>query len=290
MTTFKRHVLGMGKRGVTRVGRIVSGIVLCWLLAFPAQGTPSSWTLGVFPIVTPVTLFQRFSPLAQHLAERLHHPVVLETARDFPTFVQRTSEARYEFLVTAPHFALRAEDEGHYRIVASLKRSLRGFYVVHRDSPLRNLEDLAGKVVATPPPQAIITAAGKLDLREVAGLDGERAPRFRAFRSHNAAYQAVLGGQVDAAVVSVNAVRRSLDQGAPLRILGKTRPLPNTAFLVRHDLEPKVAARVTAILTAMDSDPQGKRVLAKLGFPGYRPASLADYEILRPYLSLLELR
>ena len=286
----KRRIRGTGKRGVTRVGWIAVGMVLCWLLAFPAQGAPPPWTLGVFPIVTPVTLFQRFSPLAHYLGERLDHPVVLETAKDFPTFVQRTSQARYELLVTAPHFAVRAEDEGRYRIVASLKKSLRGLYVVHQDSPLRNLEDLAGKVVATPPPQAIITAAGKLDLREVVGLTGERAPRYRAFRSHNAAYQAVLGGQVDAAVVSVNAVRRALDRGAPLRVLGKTRPLPNMAFLVRRDLGPEVASRVAAILAAMDSDPQGRRVLAKLGFPGYRPASLADYEVLRPYLSLLERR
>ena len=280
----------MGSWGVTRLGRIVGGIVLCWLLALPAQGAPSAWTLGVFPIVTPVTLFQRFSPLAQYLAEHLDHPVVLETAKDFPTFLRRTSQARYELVVTAPHFALRAEDEGRYRIVASLKKSLWGLYVVHRDSPLQSLEDLAGKVVATPPPQAIITAAGRLDLEEVVGLTGERAPRYRAFRSHNAAYQAVLGGQVDAAVVSVNAVRRALDRAVPLRVLGKTRPLPNTAFLVRRDLGPEVASQVAAILSAMDSDPQGKRVLAKLGFPGYRPASLTDYEVLRPYLSLLERR
>jgi len=275
---------------MTRVGRIVGGIVLCWLLAFPAQGGAAPWVLGVFPIVTPVTLFQRFSPLTGYLAERLDHPLVLETAKDFPTFVQRTSQGRYELLVTAPHFALRAEDEGRYRIVASLKHSLRGLYVVHQDSPLQGLQDLAGKLVATPPPQALITAAGKLDLQEVVGLSGEKAPRYQAFRSHNAAYQAVLGGQVDAAVVSVNAVRRALDRGAPLRVLGKTRPLPNMAFLVRRDLGQEVAARVRAILTAMDSDPQGRRVLAKLGFPGYRPASLADYQVLRPYLSLLEQR
>ncbi len=252
-----------------------------------ADESAEPWKLGVFPIVTPVTLFKRFALLRDYLAERLAHSINLETARDFPTFVRRTSQRRYHLLITAPHFAVRAVEEGHYRIVASLKDPLYGLYVVRRDSPIEQLEQLAGRSLATPPPQALITAAGRLDLEEVVGLRGERAPRYLTFRSHNAAYEAVLGGQAEAAVVSANAVKVALARGAPLRVIGQTRPLPNMAFLVARSLGEETARRVVAVLVAMDDTDEGRQVLRRLGFPGYRPAGIEDYEVLRPYLRLL---
>lgn len=252
-----------------------------------ADEPPESWRLGVFPIVTPVTLFKRFAALRDYLAERLDHPLELETARDFPTFVRRTTQRRYHLLITAPHFAVRAVDEGHYRIVASLKQALRGLYVVRTDSPIERLQQLAGRALATPPPQALITAAGRLDLEQEVGLRGERAPRYLTFRSHNAAYQAVLGGQAEAAVVSANAVRAALARGTPLRVIGQTRPLPNMAFLVARSLGEATARRVVAALVALEDTDDGRRVLRRLGFPGYRPADIEDYEVLRPYLRLL---
>ncbi len=262
--------------------RPLAGFVLALCLAMPAAAAEAPpLKLGFFPIISTIALFKRFAPLQTWLSERLDREVVLETARDFPTFVRRTAAREYDIVVTAPHFALLAADSGRYRVVASLKKDLVGFIVVRRDSPIRTIDELAGKRVATPPRPAIITQAG-MDF-----LQGRLhpPPAFQAYRSHNAAYQAVLGGDADAAVVSVNAVKKAMKKGLPLRRIGATPPLPNMAVLVATDLPPAVGERLQQALVRMEDDPRGREVLRAIGFPGYRPATNADYEVTRPYLA-----
>lgn len=238
--------------------------------------------MGFFPLVSTVALFKRFSPLKNYLAERMGREITLETAKDFPTFVQRTAERRYDILVTAPHFAVRAVDSGEYRIVASSTKDVQVLLVVREDSPLAEPGLLAGKTVATPPATALMTMIGK-DYMKQQGLGGEHLPRYRAFKSHNAANQAVVSGEVDAAIASSNIVYKSIDRGMPLRVVGRGLKLPNMATLVATDLPPEVAEDLLRVVQGMGKDPVGRHVLKVIGLPEYKAAAAADYEVVRPY-------
>jgi phosphonate transport system substrate-binding protein len=244
--------------------------------------------LGIFPIVSTGALFRRFGPLRDYLALQLGRPVVIMTARNFPVFIKRTSQRQYDIVITAPHLAVRANDEGFYKIRASLNKALFGVYVVRRDSKLTSPKQFANKKIATPPPQAIITAAGKLDLKQVYGVEGKLSPVFIAKRSHNAAYQAVLGGEAEGAIVSINAVNVALKKGIPLKVLAKTRPLPNMAILISGKIPATLADRIARIIVLMDGNVRGRAVLKKMHFPGYHSAGIKDYQVLRPYLKLLK--
>ena len=95
--------------------------------------------MGVFPVVSGVALFKRFAPLKDYLANELGSGIVLETAKDFATFVQRTAECRYDIVITAPHFSLLAADCGDYRIVARPKQDLVSLIVVSKTSAITEL-------------------------------------------------------------------------------------------------------------------------------------------------------
>jgi len=238
--------------------------------------------LGFFPLVSTVALFKRFSPLKNYLAEQLGREVVLETARDFPTFARRTAERRYDIVITAPHFAIRAADSGHYRIRAAVSKNVQQLLVVREDSPLRRPEQLAGQHIATPPAGALMTMMG-MDYLQQLGLSGPQQPVYRHFLSHNAANEAVIGGQADAAIASSNVISKAQQRGAPLRIIGRGLQLPNMPTLVASDLPAELADRIEAILVGMRNDEGGRHVLARIGFPGYRAVRLVDYEPARPY-------
>lgn len=278
--------------------RSLKGWLLALLLLAPAlaaavpaqsptgsEGAPAEpLAFGVFPVVSAVALFKRFAPLAEYLSQGLGRALVMETAKDFPTFFARTAERRYDVVVTAPHFTLAAADSGRYRVVARVSSELVGLVVVPEDSPARSLADLAGKTIATPPASALITKAG-IEFLSDSGLNGERAPRYEAYNSHNAAYEAALGGLADAAVCSNNAVGAALERGLPLRVIAQAPALPNQAVLVAADLPPEIGDRLQGLLVSMTESEQGRAVLSRLEFDGYRPASAEDYEILRPYLA-----
>ena len=256
------------------------------------QGRPAAedkpLTLGFFPLISTVALYKRFAPLRDYLAEMLQRPVNLETAKDFPTFLQRTDERQYDIVVTAPHFAVRAADSDKYRIRASLFVDVHQLLVVRNDSPITKINQLAGKRVATPPPDALMTMIGMQGLVD-AGLTGARAPIYQSYTSHNAANEALLAKEVDAAIASSNVIKKAMGKGAPFRIISRSFKLPNmatlVATLVATDLDVELSNRIAEILTNMKNTEKGRQVLAQIAFPGYRAVlSSAEYESVRPYL------
>lgn len=238
--------------------------------------------MGVFPIVSSVALFKRFGPLKDYLARELGQEIVLETAKDFPSFVRRTAARKYDIVITAPHFSLLAADSGDYRIVARPKRDLVTLMVVAKSSKVTDVSQLAGKVIATPPAPALTTRSGK-DYLVGKGLKGSDAPKYHAYRSHNAAYQAVLVNDAVAALVSINAVNKALDRGIPLRIIDKLPPIPAMPTLVATNLAKSLPANVANALVKMQNTATGRETLKKVGFPGYLSADVKDYLPVRPY-------
>ena len=245
--------------------------------------------LGVLPFVSHVKLFKRYAHLRDYLGERLGRQVVLESARDYPTFLQRSHERRYDILITAPHFALSELDDGHMLALAVFRRPLAAVFMVREDSPLTSLRQLQGGTVATPPATAIITLAGKHHLASL-GLEGDKAPRYQTFPSHNAAYHAVLGGEADAAMISPNFLKLIERQKLPLRVLGRSPGFPSMGVLASPKLPASLRQRIAGILERMDRQPEGRAVLQVMNYIGFRRAGRETFEPLRPYLAYLPAR
>lgn len=277
---------------ICRMMLIVLCSAICLGAAFPvwAQDQPGRGTenkaliLGFFPIISTVALYKRFAPLRDYLAEKLQRPVNMVTAKDFPTFLQRTDARQYDIVITAPHFALRAADSGKYRIRASLLGDVYQLLVVRNGSNITAINQLAGKRIATPPSDALMTMIGKRALADD-GLIGGGAPVYHTFTSHNAANEALLAGEVDAAIASSNVIKKAMGKGMPFHILSRSFKLPNMATLVASDLDPELANRIVNILVNMKKTEKGRQVLQQIRFPGYREVkSSREYESLRPYM------
>ncbi|MDH5392012.1 MAG: phosphate/phosphite/phosphonate ABC transporter substrate-binding protein [Gammaproteobacteria bacterium] len=249
-----------------------------------ASQVPDRKTLimGVFPIVSSGALFKRFAPLKDYLEQELDRKLVLETAKDFPEFVRRTAKRQYDIVITAPHFSLLATDSGDYKIISRPKRDLVSLLVVPKDSKIIKLSQLSGKLIATPPAPALSTRSGK-DYFKSKDLVAEKAPKFKAYKSHNAAYQAALANDAVAALVSINSVNKALDRGIPLRIVDRLPAMPAMPTLVATDLGDKLAGEIERVMVGMEATKHGKLVLKKVGFPGYLSAREKDYESVRPY-------
>ncbi len=273
---------------------LARGLMAAATLAFAlstAAATPSArpakperpLVMGILPFLSPIALLKRFGPLRDYLAEQTGHPVILQTARDFPTFVRRTQQRRYDIVLTAPHMVLLALDSGHYRLQAAYAKPLAAVILVPRNSAIRTLAQLQDKVVATPPPEAIITVIGRRMLAN-AGLTGDRAPLYRNYLSHNAAYQAVIGGEANAAIITVNVMHNVVGPGKPLRVLAKSRSFPGLGILTATDLPAALQHRIGETFVDMNQTKAGRETLKRIHYPGYRSAQASEFEPLRVYL------
>ncbi len=251
----------------------------------PSQARQRELVLGVLPFMSPIALFERFAPLRDYLAEQTGRPVVLETAHSYPEFVRRTEDRKYDVLLTAPHFVLLAVDSGSYRVRATYAQPLSAVVLIHAEGPVREVADLAGRIVATPPPEAIVTIIGRHMLTR-RGLSGDRAPLYRNCLSHNAAYQAVIGGEAAAAIVSVNLAERATDASSSLRALTQSEQFPALGILTAADLPEALQGDIASTFTGMRQHARGRAVLRRISYPGYRAATAQEFEPLRPYLSV----
>lgn len=238
---------------------------------------------GLLPSESAVAKFKRYAPLRDYLSERLGRQVVLETARDFPEFMRRTAQRRYDLLETAPHFVLPALDSGKYEVRTTLLIPLSAQLVVREASPIKTVSELAGQTVATPPPQAVITRAGEHYLAHH-GLAGPRAPVYVRYPTHNAAYESVIGGQASAALISVNILNKAVSKGATLRVLAKTEDFPNMALLVARDLPGSVRDEIERAFLGIQDTPQGREILKHMAYAGYRRARPVEFETVRKYM------
>ena len=270
----------------------IVGILFSLLLAIPAMAEVNkspvaeekrALTLGFFPIISTVALYKRFGPLAKYLSEELNRPVLLKTAKNFPTFVKRTKQRAYDIAITAPHFAVKANDSGAYNIRATLISNVQQLVVVQKQSSISSITELSGRLVSTPPQKALMTKMGK-DMFRTAGLSGDLAPMYKSFTSHNAANEAVLAGETVAAIASSNVIKKSLKRGDALKIIGKGLEFPNMATIIAADIDKKIGSKVVDVLVNMKQTEKGRAVLKKISFPGYRPVKAEEYEVVRPYL------
>ncbi len=106
------------------------------LLAGPVFATEKPpLQMGLLPYLSGERLFEYFLPMKDYLEAQLQRRIVLSTAPDFKTYVQRAARGDYDIYQTAPHFALLAETEHGYQRVSRLTRELDGDVIVRRDHP-----------------------------------------------------------------------------------------------------------------------------------------------------------
>lgn len=272
-------------------GRAVAGLAAILLLCVmaPVRAGPSTvaaqtgeqhLTFGFLPVESPVALFRRFAPLRDYLAMQIDRPIRMETAKSFAEFVRRTDQRRYDIVFTAPHMALHALDGNQYEVAATFSEPLRSVVVVRNDSAINDLQALKGKIIATPPPRAIVTMVGVGFLTD----KGLNKVRYQHHHTHNAAYSAVLGKEADAAIIANFIAMKAIANNLPLKVVARSDPFPGIGILVAVDLPDSLKQHIRKAMWGMAELPLGKKILKSIAQPGYTRAEKAQFEILRPYV------
>lgn len=248
---------------------------------------PQPLQMGVLPYLSSERLFEYFLPMKDYLEAQLGRRIVMSTAPDFKTYVQRAARGDYDIYQTAPHFALLAEVEQGYRRVSRLKRDLYGDVIVRRDSPVQHIADLRGRIVITPDALAITSMLGEQLLKDH-GLNPEGNYQLVRSTSHNNAILTVYRGGADAAF-SVGEVLEKLapDVRRDMRILAKTRAVPHMMIMAHSRLSAGDYARLKQVLLKFTAEGAGRTFFETTGYGDMDQITDADMDRLRPFLKVL---
>ncbi len=266
--------------------------------AFAAQS--GKIVIGVIPEVNLVKQMERYVPLASYLQKKTGMEVevkpfsnygqLYEEMRDgnidagfFGSLVYGITRARIGIIP----LAMPVQTNG--------KSTYSGLLFVRKDTGIKKPADMKGKTIALVDPA---TSAGYLAQREYfaeQGIDMEKELKILWAGSHEAAIRAVLshqaeiGGAKNTVVARFRKENRTFDAVVELVNENPKKGLPDNTFAVRKGLEKAAREKLKKTLLAMNSDPEGKNVLARFGAIGFIPTSDADYKTLYEWIRHLKL-
>ena len=244
--------------------------------------------MGILPTLSARTILTTYQPLREYLEAGLQRPVLLVTAPDYRTFIERTQRGEYRYLVTAPHFARLAQREAGYQPLVRVRRELNALLVTDRAHGISTIEQLRGKQVTTPDPLAIISMLGT-ELLRAHGLRSGQEVTLHPMPSFNSAVIALTNGESAAAVTAATALRQMPEETrGGLVTLGASRVVPHVIYLASPDVPAEELDRLRGLLLAFSGEARGREFFERTGFAGLDPVSEEELRTLDPYVEDLK--
>ena len=268
---------------------LMTVVLLVMVQAAGADGDHRAYyRFGVFPYLSPLKMDAVFAPLSQKLADLLNHGVKFRTASTMPKFVERLKTGHYDFAILQPVLYPLVQDQLDYVPVARFEESLTAQILVLASSPLQSVDDLKGKIVATPPLFGPIVHLAQQEM-EKAGISPGRDVTLRKSKSIDACFQQMVIGRADACLApsfSVPQIQESL--GLELRILLQSESVPNRLLVVRKQLSLNDQAKILGAFLALRNDSGGARLLGAMNTRGFVEFVPDDYEKVRTMLQHMQ--
>lgn len=266
-------------RSVLRVG-----VFLLLLSAGLTAVAQTRWKLGIVPQLPAQEIQRQWRPVADWLETACAVRIEIDIAASIPQFEQGFARGDFELAYMNPYHAVMARQaQGYIPLVRDSQRMLSGVLVVPRDSPIRDVRDLAGKTVAFPAPNAF---GASLFMRGL--LEKEFgvvvAPAY--VRTHSNSYRHVLTGEAAAAGgVDATLQREPEHVRSALRILFRTPEVPPHPLSAHPRIPADQRLCIARTLVNARTDPVRSPVLAGIQIPA--PVE-ADFD--RDYQPLVRLQ
>lgn len=241
--------------------------------------------IGVMPYLSTAKLIAGHQPLRRYIEETYRRPAVLSTAPDFPTFHQRTLAGQYDLVITGPPLAWEAQKAGKTAIIAVADRALRIITVVAKDSPIRSIAQLRGKVAGVLPPPSFAPAIFADVLSEhglKAGVDVELHYDKTPYNSVKAA---AMGDIAAAAYPTVSLPSLPKDLLEQVRTIHVSPEFPAVTFSVRRapDLPPPEDFQAVLLRFVRDTE-EGRGFVREFGHDGLSAPDMKALRILDRFL------
>lgn len=163
-----------------------------------------------------------------------------------------------------------------------------GDLVVRSGHPATALADLRGARIGC---NDVVSLSGHHALRFAIEALGESPDGFAELvftGGHHASIDAVLAGELDAAVVDsvVRTGRARLEPSvAALRLVERLGPWPTQPLVARHDLDPAVLASVRSAVLGLNDRPEAQALLADAALERFVPVTDDHYAPVHAALS-----
>jgi phosphonate transport system substrate-binding protein len=223
------------------------------------QNTTQTYSFEVVPQFTAAKVYSSWSPLLQRIGQDTGLCFDLRVAPTIPEFEQRLLKGDPQFVYLNPYHAVLGYQKRKYQpLLADSEDLLTGILVVRADSPIKTLDDLKGKTVSFPAPNAF--AASLLIRAELAKRKVNTNTVF--VKTHSNVYRSVISQDAAAG----GGVNNTLDNEAPevrqqLRVLFETPAYTPHPIATLPTVPAAVRERFLKAMLKLTQDEEGRKLL-----------------------------
>ena len=289
-------LVGTESRGTHTMGnrRSLQMTIMAALLVVSVQATGAGsgesrpYRFGVFPYLSPLKMDAVFAPVSQKLGELLGQKVRFRTTSTMSTFVERLRTGHYDFAILQPVLYPLLKEGMDYVPIAKFEESLTAQILVPASSSIQSIDDLRGKIVATPPLLGPIFHLADHELQK-ANIALGRDVTLRKNKSIDACFQQMVIGRADACLApsfSVPQIQQTL--GLDLRILLQSDSVPNRLLIAHKQLSADAQEKILKAFVDLRDVSGGGRLLAAMNTTGFVAFEYRDYEKVQTTLRHLQ--
>ncbi len=196
-----------------------------------------------------------YQPIAEYLSKATGKKIVYRNSQDWLSYQDNMRKGMYDLVFDGPHFvAWRMARLQHVPLV-KVAGNLSFVAVVRKDNrQVNDVKGLAGRVICgmAPPNLATLTLYNQFD-------NPARQPLVLEVQSFEQAYQGVLSGKCEAAIMRDQMFNKLNKDRQEERVVYHSYDVPNQAFSAGPRFSAQDRAKITEALLA----PQARVVLAK---------------------------
>ncbi len=223
------------------------------------QNTTKTYSFEVVPQFTASKIYSTWSPVLQRIGQDTGLCFELRVSASIPEFEQKFLKGEPEFVFMNPYHAVMAYQKRKYQpLLADSEEPLTGILVVRADSPIKSVDELKGKQLSFPAPNAF--AASLLIRAELAKKKIDITPTF--VKTHSNVYRSVIGKDA----VAGGGVNNTLSNEVPevqqqLRVLYQTPAYTPHPIATHPKVPSAVRERFAKAMIKMSLDEEGRKLL-----------------------------
>lgn len=249
---------------------------------------------GISSSESPQSIYRRYTPLADYLAEMMEREVRLVQRRTYKELNNLCRKGGVDFAWLTSGAYIDLSKDWDAEILALPSRNGKSYYeaciIVHRDSPIIRFDELRGKSFALIDPLSSAGYYYPAYLLSEKGLNPDKFFSRVVFSGgHDKSIRLILNKEVEGASVS-SAVLRDLQKneseiGQTIRVIQTSDPITMGPIVAQKEMHAELKGRLREVILNMHLDLPGKGVLEIIEIDRFIPGSDSGYRSVREMIN-----
>lgn len=253
-------------------------------IAWCANQYSEEYRFGVFPYLSAVRMDNLYSPICSELSQSLDHKVKFLTASTHRIFLDKLSAEYYDLALIQPFWYPTAVDETGYIPLLRMEEPFVSLIVVLDSSSIRTVDDLKGKIIATPPPFVPVVHLATHALFEQGIVPGKDVT-LESYRTVDSCLQQLLIGTASACVTPlfVPAIFEET-MNVKFRTILKSSSIPNMALIIHPRVTEVDRNNIRKTILSWSDTDRGKKLLKRIQTKRFVPIVNSEYDVVREFI------